>query len=269
MIASAGSLAEQVQIVSRDIESICSSVSSSRSLVVSIAEAAARHFPDKSALVFGEGTIQRLECEELELDATVTWQERVFHVKVFGHGHYETQGQGHSWCCHGNCLRIRTFVTFPRHNRGDVLRSGESLGAYDLLTSPNNKYIAIMQFDGNFVIYARCMPNPWGEGATWATNTCERGQYPHTLKLQEDGNMLLTDATGQRMWQSRTAGRGTAPFRLCMQDNGTLALYDAGERAIWDHGDGWHPGFHDEVGSDEDHDYEDYGDEDGGAEEFE
>ena len=46
-----------------------------------------------------------------------------------------------------------------------------------------------------------------------------------SLTLREDGNLVVTDADGDRVWRSRTAGNPGSS--LVLQDDGDLVLYDA------------------------------------------
>ncbi|KAG2488452.1 hypothetical protein HYH03_012959 [Edaphochlamys debaryana] len=107
-------------------------------------------------------------------------------------------------------------AVFPRHFRGDTLHSGEELGAYDMLTSLNGRYAAIMQADGNFVIYEHSRHDRWCPGAHWATSTWGQGQYPHRLEIKDDGGLALYDANRRQLW-TQGRGRGTGPYRLCMR----------------------------------------------------
>lgn len=114
--------------------------------------------------------------------------------------------RGPVWSSQGHAATVRA----PAQRRaGSVLRS------------MNGTYQALMQGDGNFVVY--------GAGrALWATGT----QTPAAaLALQSDGNLVLYDTSGRARWASGTSGSGGADV-LAMQDDGNLVLYSAG-RAVW------------------------------------
>jgi len=86
------------------------------------------------------------------------------------------------------------------------------------LVSPNGKYEARLQTDGNFVVY---------EGATvlWASGTDGKGTGPYELRMQTDGNLVLYDSTDIATWSTDTQGRGSGPYTLVMQDDSNLVIY--------------------------------------------
>lgn len=97
-----------------------------------------------------------------------------------------------------------------------VLTSGQDI------RSPNRQYRAIVQSDGNVVVY--------GNGrALWATGTA--GTPGAQWVLQSDGNLVLYDRGGHPRWSSRTPGTGSTDT-LAMQDDGNLVLYGA-RGALW------------------------------------
>ncbi|ADG75034.1 NLP/P60 protein [Cellulomonas flavigena DSM 20109] len=102
------------------------------------------------------------------------------------------------------------------------ITTGQTLPAGQRLQSPNGAYEAVMQSDGNFVLYG---PTGW----MWQSGTSGTGAT--RLAVQTDGNLVLYDAAGRWTWQSGTAGRG-AGF-LQVQDDGNLVMYDAASRWTW------------------------------------
>lgn len=104
-----------------------------------------------------------------------------------------------------------------------ILAPGQTLKRGEQLTSPNGRFKAVMQTDGNFVIYGpgNSVLRPWmGAGDTASMNT--------------DGNFVLYSG-GHDTWASDTAGNGGA--RLLMQNDGNLVVYSApaaGNRALWE-----------------------------------
>jgi hypothetical protein len=134
---------------------------------------------------------------------------------------------------------------------GDTISSGTGaaspfssagLQQDEKLVSPNRKYEARMQSDGNFVIYE--------EGsAIWSTQTQYRERAPYRLAVQPDGNLVIYGSPDQDVslggfgtcragsaciatWSSGPRG-GSAPYTLKMQDDGNLVLYDSTSRAVW------------------------------------
>jgi len=99
------------------------------------------------------------------------------------------------------------------------LQQGQSL------TSSNGQHIAAMQTDGNFVVYTN------GQ-AKWASNTNGQGTGPFRLLCQDDGNLVVYDATGRATWASGTNGHGDGAH-MVMQDDGELAMFDSGDGKMW------------------------------------
>lgn len=80
--------------------------------------------------------------------------------------------------------------------------SGTSLSSGQTVVSPNKQYTAIMQSDGNLVLY--------GNGrALWSTRTA--GNPGSRFTAQSDGNAVIYSASGKALWNTRTNGEGTAP----------------------------------------------------------
>jgi nucleoid-associated protein YgaU len=96
---------------------------------------------------------------------------------------------------------------------GDRLQKGEKLDVGQSLTSANGAYTAILQDDGNFVLYA-------GDQAIWSTDT--NGQAVVRAEVQEDGNFVLYTAD-KPVWHSDT--KGAKDVRLVLQDDRNLVLY--------------------------------------------
>jgi len=107
-----------------------------------------------------------------------------------------------------------------------ALATGETLTVNQTLTSSNGLYRAIMQNDGNFVIYK-------GSAPVWASNSV-RGAGSYFAAMQSDGNFVLylgtPQAPGAAYWASNTV-QGAGAYQLSLGDDGTLALYRG--TAIW------------------------------------
>ncbi|MCC6862739.1 MAG: hypothetical protein IT158_29460 [Bryobacterales bacterium] len=132
--------------------------------------------------------------------------------------------------------------------------SSPGLWQGEKLVSNSGRFQAIMQVDGNFVIYDFGRP-------IWATHTNGRGLPPWRLAVQPDGNIVVYGGPDKdvalsgygvcracssiqcnehtvwetsciALWASGLRG-GTAPFRLEMQDDGNLVLYDSTHLPVW------------------------------------
>jgi hypothetical protein len=104
----------------------------------------------------------------------------------------------------------------------DTLPAGASLQPGQALWSQNGQYEAVMQGDGNFVVYG---PYPH---VVWASGTSTPGS---TISMQTDGNLVIYAPSGTPQWAS-----GTDPSsgdRLVMQDDGNLVLYSQGNLPLW------------------------------------
>ncbi len=107
----------------------------------------------------------------------------------------------------------------------NFLGAGETLAAGGYLRSPNGRYTASMQGDGNFVLYTP-------SGARWSTRT--GGQNGAAIAMQTDGNLVMYK-NGSPIWNTGTAGYGGAT--LSMQDDGNLVMYRNGA-PLW--ATSWH-----------------------------
>ena len=104
---------------------------------------------------------------------------------------------------------------------GDRLEVGDSMVAGDQIASPNGGYRAVMQGDGNFVVYR-------GGTAQWSSKT--NGSGADRVVMQGDGNFVVY-AGGQARWASKTQGTGAK--YVAMQDDGNLVVYTNSRRAVW------------------------------------
>ncbi len=88
-----------------------------------------------------------------------------------------------------------------------VLTAGHQLTGGQHITSPDRRTMAVMQTDGNFVVY--------GAGsALWSSRT--NGKAPGgRIILQTDGNLVLRRSNGAAVWTTNTARTGS---------NGTLSI---------------------------------------------
>ena len=97
------------------------------------------------------------------------------------------------------------------------------------LTSPNRIYQAVMQTDGNFVVYHGTTAL-WATGTTGPTSNGSPNGSPYEMVLTPDGDLEHL-AYGQTCptytpcianWSSNSKGKGTPPYKLTMQDDGNL-----------------------------------------------
>jgi GH25 family lysozyme M1 (1,4-beta-N-acetylmuramidase) len=132
---------------------------------------------------------------------------------------------------------------------GNLVLYDDGVALWDTGTNGTDGEVAVMQGDGNFVLYGKT------SDALWASGTS--GHPGSTLALQTDGNLVVYDA-GKALWASGTnlpaspaaptacgamaPGQGIVMgqsekscggrYSLIMQTDGNLVLYD-GSTAIW------------------------------------
>ena len=97
------------------------------------------------------------------------------------------------------------------------------LKSNEFLLSKNGLYRAIMQQDGNFVLYKK------GTAVLWASHTHGKGTGPYELRMQNDNNLVIYDHHGKVIWSPNTHNSVYQKTGyLNMQDDGNLVLYLGG-----------------------------------------
>jgi GH25 family lysozyme M1 (1,4-beta-N-acetylmuramidase) len=104
----------------------------------------------------------------------------------------------------------------------DTLSAGSELDTNMYLHDASGSMQAIVQTDGNFVVYQ-------GGKAKWSAKTSAY-HWSHA-SLQEDGNLVVYDYGGIARWNSRTYNIGSGTV-LKMQADGNLVEYK-GTKAVW------------------------------------
>lgn len=103
-----------------------------------------------------------------------------------------------------------------------TLPADASLKAGQSLLSVGGRFHAVMQTDGNLVVYTSA------NRPVWASGTHSPGAG---LTLQRDGNLVVYAANRRALWWTGTVpGAGN---RLVMQSDGNLVLYSVGGVALW------------------------------------
>ena len=91
--------------------------------------------------------------------------------------------------------------------RGDVLHQGEQLLVGGALMSPDKRYLLIMQGDGNLVLYKMSTGR-----AIWESNTPNQGGVKAVM--QYDGNFVVYSVNNNPRWSSGTGGKPTNFLQL-------------------------------------------------------
>ena len=112
----------------------------------------------------------------------------------------------------------------PYKCKGDRLNAGEALNQKDYLISRNGQHIAVMQTDGNFVVYNR------SHHRTFTTST-DGNIVAKQFQLLSDGRIaVLNDQPQIAVWSSPHSLEGMCtdenkPCFMVMQDDGDLVVY--------------------------------------------
>ena len=114
--------------------------------------------------------------------------------------------------------------------RGAYLEENDFLKQDYCLKSPAGGYYAIMQKDGNFVVYKGNVFTV--ENAQWSTHT--EGKKGTSIQLHVGGILNMWDEdTKTLVWHSTPNKIGVGPYKLYMQDDGNLVIYDKNGLATW------------------------------------
>jgi hypothetical protein len=128
---------------------------------------------------------------------------------------------------------IKEHIATDSSSGSDTLLGNGTLETENTLVSTSRNYFAVVQQDGNFVLYKSNSLKR--ENPLWASNTHgSRNARPYTLKLLNNGNLVLFDANNGEVWSTNSAGKGQpGSYKLVMQNDGNLVLYDSKMTAIW------------------------------------
>ncbi|CAF1508829.1 unnamed protein product [Adineta ricciae] len=103
-----------------------------------------------------------------------------------------------------------------------VLKEGQRLNMTQQLRAPDGNYFLAMQSDGNLVLYKHSSFDSLQ--AIWASGTNGHGVSPYYAILQFDGNFVVYDGNQDKIWETGTKETQLYTF-LQMQDDGNLVLY--------------------------------------------
>ncbi|HZR40064.1 MAG TPA: phosphatidylinositol-specific phospholipase C domain-containing protein, partial [Ktedonobacteraceae bacterium] len=150
-----------------------------------------------------------------------------------GDGQAEMLARGASgisvWQCDQNTAWIGERVTGV-----STLNMQQYLGVGDYLVSPNGQCVAVVQDDGNFVVYQGSAPNQTGS-VLWETGTAGQSSDEHIVTMQNDGNLVLYQGphpaqVNKSVWSS--AWDTATNFGNSVVDQATTTLQDTGELVI-------------------------------------
>lgn len=103
-----------------------------------------------------------------------------------------------------------------------------NLNVGEKMLSPNGKYSAEFQTDGNFVIYDISTSNkiPLWNSRTFVSDSPLRATKGSTVKMQEDGNLVIRDSANKAIWYSKTAvgAQSGYVYKLILTNEGKLQI---------------------------------------------
>ena len=134
------------------------------------------------------------------------------------------------------CMLSSMTATTPiRAVRGssNILPAGSFLKQGEFLKSNNTAYYAVLQRDGNLVVYVSRHWIP--RNALWSANTSNKPPFvgPYTLSMQTDGNVVTYDKYNRVVWASQSSMKEAKSHSLIMQDDGNLVVYDGNGKPFW------------------------------------
>lgn len=113
-------------------------------------------------------------------------------------------------------------------NNTSQINYHKNLNVGETMLSPNGKYKAKMQTDGNFVVYDISAST---EKAIWNSRTHVSGKTINTtkgstVKMQQDGNLVIYDSANKAIWYSKTAvgAQSGYVYKLILTNQGKLEI---------------------------------------------
>jgi hypothetical protein len=104
-----------------------------------------------------------------------------------------------------------------------TLDQGMELQVNQSLWSCDGRFQFVLQGDGNLVLYMSGTP-------LWASNTVGSGAA--FAVMQDDGNFVVYTSAGTAVWSSVTAGAGCGTY-LVVQNDGNTVIYNSAGTALW------------------------------------
>jgi hypothetical protein len=108
-----------------------------------------------------------------------------------------------------------------------VCKSNINNGVCGTILEASNKCSVKMQDDGNLVVYDST------NKPLWASNTNGKGIPPYKYIMQGDGNLVIYDYTNNPLWASNTDLEGISPYKTIIQEDCNFVLYDSTEKPLW------------------------------------
>eukprot|EP01084_Bolivina_argentea_P089536 161553_1 len=121
----------------------------------------------------------------------------------------------------------------------DHIGPGESLAEHEFIVDKINQFTAVMQADGNFVVYlGGCRGGKKhdysAKMAIWSTDTHGQGKGPYKCVMELDNNLVVYDGEGKVLWTSDSKGLGKPGGRLVLRNpkEHCLQIWDGDGKAV-------------------------------------
>lgn len=163
----------------------------------------------------------------------------------FGGGYLDTRGYQKDFEKTGNHLCVSTATSSNRADGSgtwkvtvlkNTLYQGQTLKNNQKMVSANQKFMAVMQSDGNFCVYKYNNGKQggfvWGSYQTKVKYSLGANYY---LIMQKDGNLCIYNKSKKFMWGSYQVKQYglTTGCKLVLTNGGKLNILNAKESVVW------------------------------------
>lgn len=114
-----------------------------------------------------------------------------------------------------SAVDVLIIADTSKDNQNKTLQNGK------FYVSPNQKYVAVYQNDGNLVVYHFNSVTKKAHTPIWSSGT--NGNPGSRCVMQADGNLVIYNANNKAIWHTHTNGKRRAMLGLA--DDGELYVY--------------------------------------------
>ncbi|MEE3404912.1 MAG: peptidoglycan amidohydrolase family protein [Acutalibacteraceae bacterium] len=132
--------------------------------------------------------------------------------------------------CTANSARVSGSIWSSRNSISCTSIMNSALQTTQCLVSENGQYRAIMQTDGNFVIYPAPTASDAAPKAIWHSHTCNKGVT--RFWLQQDGNLVARKTDGTPVTASNTGRSPYANYTMTLTNSGYLEVRNTDTSAL-------------------------------------
>ncbi|HEY0063427.1 MAG TPA: hypothetical protein VGC21_15015 [Telluria sp.] len=105
--------------------------------------------------------------------------------------------------------------------KGSTLLAGQSLATDEVLVSPNDAFILVMQSDGYL-----CVRNEKTGLQVWCSQPAEWGENAYVATLRNEGSLCTALVSPETIsWCNSTLYAGAGPFFLALGDDAQLCIH--------------------------------------------